>query len=151
LPATHAADARPRPPRPRAHPQCCGLLLLLPLAPPRARARYASFREANIAVVRLVAAAAATLWSRSTDANPFSGGWMGRLPLLSLAVRWPLHALLTALSFLISLPSGADALVGMRVAFALLNVAVIMFFERASREHFAAVRSRAKGMSGKGI
>jgi hypothetical protein len=145
--AAHAADTRPaRPPAPAC--QCCALLLLLPLAPPRARALYASSREPHIAGVRLVAAAAARLWS--TGANPLSGGWMGRLPLLSLAVRWPLHALLTALSFLLSLPSGADALVGMRVALALLNVAVIMSFERASREHFTSARARAKAAGGKG-
>ncbi len=124
------------------------LLLGLPLAPRRARAHYATHREAAVAATRLCAAAAAPLWVTHAAGLPLrqalSSGWLGRIPLLALVVRWPLHAFITLLSFLLTLPWSAAGFVSLRFAMALVNVLVIAAFERVSRSHFLAARAATK-------
>ncbi len=66
------------------------------------------------------------------------GGWLGRIPLLGLFVRWPLHAGLTGAAFALSSLAGARGALSLRVAFGALNVAILAAFEAASRAHFAA-------------
>jgi hypothetical protein len=128
---------------------CAVLLLGLPLAPRRVRVHYATHREAAaVTAARLCAAAAAPLWATRAAGLPLrqalSGGWLGRLPLLALVVRWPLHAFITLLSFLLTLPTGAPGLFSLRLAMVLLNVLIIAAFERVSRSHFLAARAATK-------
>jgi hypothetical protein len=144
---------------------CLLLLLALPALCRRAPAWYVPWREHVIIAVRLGAAYAAPLWvgppavalgrvarARSSRAAAFgvltAGGWLGRLPLLALPVRWPLQAAVSAASFLLVLPRGANAAVGPRSWATALNVAIVFAFERSSRTHFAANRGQLRAAKG---
>jgi hypothetical protein len=144
---------------------CVLLLLALPALCRRAPAWYVPWREHVIIAVRLGAAYAAPLWvgpppvalarvarARSSRAAAFgvltAGGWLGRLPLLALPVRWPLQAAVSAASFLLVLPRGANAAVAPRSWATALNVAIVFAFERSSRSHFAANRGQLRAAKG---
>jgi hypothetical protein len=96
--------------------------------------------------VRLGAAACAPLWVARSTAVPLRqalfGGWLGRIPLLGLFVRWPLQAAVTLLSFFMTMPTGVPGF--LRCCLGLLNVLVVLAFERTSRMHFLAAKTRAK-------
>ena len=147
---------------------CALLLLLLPALARRAPGWYVPRREAVIAVVRLGAACAAPLWvgppappagrsggdcHRAQRADAFdaviTGGWLGRLPLLALPVRWPLQAAVSAASFAFVLPQGVTGAARARGWATALNAAVVFAFERSSRAHFAAARAAADAKAGK--
>ena len=150
---------------------CLLLLLLLPALARRAPGWYVPRREAVISAVRLGAAWAAPLWltaqpaqswvahsdgachPRSLRADAFAavitGGWLGRLPLLALPVRWPLQAAVSLGSFALVLPRGVTGAVRVRSWATALNAAVVLAFERSSRAHFAAARAAAGAKAGK--
>ena len=65
-----------------------------------------------------------------------------------LPVRWPLQAAVSAASFLLVLPRGANAAVGPRSWATALNVAIVFAFERSSRTHFAANRGQLRAAKG---
>jgi hypothetical protein len=133
----------------------CAALLLLALAlltSARAARWHGRHREALVAAVRLGAAAAAPLWASTQNGGAASlfqaaatGGWMGRMPMLALCVRAPLHAALTGASFAMTLPGGAAGALRLRGTASLLNAVIVFAFERDSRAHFAADAAAAEG------
>jgi hypothetical protein len=110
------------------------------------RAFYLRHREAVITTVRLAAAVSAPLWVRRgplTIAPTYSGGWLPRFPLLFLSVRVPLHTALSVASFALTLSAGTYGRVGMRLAWASVDIVIMVWFERSSRAHFLARRQAA--------